>query len=147
MCPKNMGLVERKKCKVRRFHALIRTFPDQSWKKIWICSFSSQIHPSLCHLSAHLEAPRIIVSGFFSNPLFSPAPSSCTLLKSSSNHKRHRGSIQQPAIWRSGPRSARRASWSGRCSPGWTGLVAREPKAPAAALMNVALIHSNLNSP
>ena len=123
--------------------ALIRTFPDQSWKKIWICSFSSQIHPSLCHLSAHLEAPRIIVSGFFSNPLSSPAPSSCTLRKSSSNHKRHRGSIQQPAIWRSGPRSARRASWSGRCSPRWKGLAAREPKAPEAAHVNDVKSRSN----
>ena len=62
-------------------------------------------------------------------PISIPAPSFCTPLKSFSNHKKRKGPIRRPARWRTGPRSARRVSWSGRCSLGWTELATKGPKA------------------
>ena len=72
-------------------------------------------------------------------PISIPAPSFCTPLKSFSNHKKRKGPIRRPARWRTGPRSARRVSWSRRCSPGWTELATKEPKAPEVW----CLIYSN----
>ena len=144
---KNLGQVGRAKCNIHRFlkipsctySYISRSILEEDLDLLFFFSNPSKLMSSFSSFGGTWNKKRVD----FSNPLFSPAPSSCTLLKSSSNHRRHRGPIQQPAKWRSGPRSARRASWSGRCSPGWKGLAAREPKAPEAAHVNDVKSRSN----